>query len=108
MLLWFSSICFLISEPPSFVEELMPFEVVKGSTAAFACKVAGTTPFQVMWFKNQKPIAAGPNYIMTDSECVSLTIQDVQAQDVGTYQCTVVSEVGSCTSSAALTLTGWL
>lgn len=85
----------------------MPLEVVRGSAAAFTGKVAGTTPFKVSWFKNQKLIASSQKYIITDRERVSLEIQDVQAQDVGSYQCTVANEVGSCSGSAALTLTGW-
>lgn len=103
----FSLICFLISAPPSFVEELSSLEVVKGSTAVFACKVAGSTPFKVAWFKDRKPIKSSQKYIIVDSDKVGMKIQDCKAEDVGTYQCMVANEVGTCTGCAALSLKGW-
>uniref|UniRef100_A0A671TMN9 Ig-like domain-containing protein n=1 Tax=Sparus aurata TaxID=8175 RepID=A0A671TMN9_SPAAU len=89
-------ICFVIAEPPSFVEELKALEVVKGSTAVFACKVAGSAPFKVTWIKDGKPIKSSQKYLI-DSENVSLNIQDCKVEDVGAYQCVVANDVGSCT-----------
>lgn len=100
-------ICFVISEPPLFVEELKSLEVVKGSTAMFACKVAGSAPFKVTWIKDKKPIKSSPKYVIVDSEHVSLKIQDCKVEDIGTYQCVVANEVGRCTGFAALSLKGW-
>lgn len=99
--------CFVIAEPPSFVEELKALEVVKGSTAAFACKVAGSAPFKVTWIKDGKPIKSSQKYLI-DSENMSLNIQDCKVEDVGAYQCVVANDVGSCTGFAALSLKGWL
>uniref|UniRef100_A0A3Q3GSG6 Ig-like domain-containing protein n=1 Tax=Labrus bergylta TaxID=56723 RepID=A0A3Q3GSG6_9LABR len=93
-----------VKEPPSFLKELMHLEVVKGSTAAFACKVAGSAPFKVTWFKDRKPIKSSQKYVIADSDNVSLKIQDCKADDVGTYKCLVANEVGSCTGFAALSL----
>lgn len=90
-----------------FVEELTCLEVVKGSTAVFACKVAGSAPFKVSWIKDKKPIKSSQKFILVDSENVSLKIQDLKEEDVGTYQCVVANEVGSCTGFAALSLKGW-
>lgn len=103
----YSLICFVISEPPVFAEALMSLEVVKGSTAVFACRVAGSAPFKVTWFKDEKPIKPSQKYIVVDSANVSLKIQDCKVEDVGTYQCVVANEVGSCSGFAALSLTGW-
>lgn len=104
----FNLSCFVISEPPSFVEELKALEVVKGSTAVFACKVAGSAPFKVMWIKDGKPIKSSQKYLIVDSENVSLKIQDCEVEDVGAYQCVVANDVGSSTGCAALSLKGWL
>uniref|UniRef100_A0A8P4G4F1 Ig-like domain-containing protein n=1 Tax=Dicentrarchus labrax TaxID=13489 RepID=A0A8P4G4F1_DICLA len=103
----FSLICFVISEPPSFVEELTSLEVAKGSTAVFACRVAGSAPFKVAWIKDKKPIKSSQKYIIVDIKNVSLKILDCKVEDVGTYQCVVANEVGSCTGFAALSLKGW-
>uniref|UniRef100_A0A7N6BIT7 Ig-like domain-containing protein n=1 Tax=Anabas testudineus TaxID=64144 RepID=A0A7N6BIT7_ANATE len=89
-------ICLVISEPPVLVEELTSLEVVKGSTAVFACKVAGSALFKVTWLKNKKLIKSSPKYwISTDGQNVGLEIQDCEPEDVGTYQCVVNNEVGS-------------
>lgn len=89
------------------VEELTSLEVVKGSTAVFACKVAGSALFKVTWLKNKKLIKSSPKYwISTDGQNVGLEIQDCEPEDVGTYQCVVNNEVGSCTGFAALSLKG--
>uniref|UniRef100_A0A669C266 Titin n=1 Tax=Oreochromis niloticus TaxID=8128 RepID=A0A669C266_ORENI len=70
------------------------FLFVKGSTAAFASKVAGSAPFSVTWSKDKKPVLSSQKYIIVDSENVGLKIQDCDVDDVGTYQCVVANEVG--------------
>ncbi|XP_068457588.1 titin-like [Clinocottus analis] len=92
-----------VKEPPLFAEELTSLQVVKGSTAAFASKVAGSAPFKVTWSKDKKPIKSSKKHIV-ESEHVSLKIQECEAADVGVYQCVVANEVGSCTGFASLSL----
>ncbi|NXM71581.1 TITIN protein, partial [Serilophus lunatus] len=43
-----------VKEPPTFVRELSPTKVVKGSEATLECEVTGTPPFEVKWLKNNK------------------------------------------------------
>ncbi|NXA32886.1 TITIN protein, partial [Eudromia elegans] len=43
-----------VKEPPTFVRELRPTEVVKGMEATLECEVTGTPPFEVKWLKNNK------------------------------------------------------
>ncbi|NWW99578.1 TITIN protein, partial [Caloenas nicobarica] len=43
-----------VKEPPTFVRELRPTEVVKGLEATLECEVTGTPPFEVKWLKNNK------------------------------------------------------
>ncbi|NXD75821.1 TITIN protein, partial [Halcyon senegalensis] len=43
-----------VKEPPTFVRELSPTEVVKGLEATLECEVTGTPPFEVKWLKNNK------------------------------------------------------
>ncbi|NXO00169.1 TITIN protein, partial [Rhinopomastus cyanomelas] len=43
-----------VKEPPTFVRELRPTEVVKGLDATLECEVTGTPPFEVKWLKNNK------------------------------------------------------
>ena len=98
-------ICFFISEPPSFIDELTSVEVCKGSTAAFNCKVAGSSPLKYTWFKERTLIKSNHKCVTVENQG-SLKIQDCSVEDVGSYQCTAANEVGSCTGSAALSLKG--
>lgn len=82
-------------------------DVVKGSTAVFACRVAGSAPFKVAWFKDNKPVKSSQKYFIVESENAILKIQDCEVQDVGSYQCVVSNDVGSCSDSAALSMKGW-
>uniref|UniRef100_A0A3Q1F7K8 Ig-like domain-containing protein n=1 Tax=Acanthochromis polyacanthus TaxID=80966 RepID=A0A3Q1F7K8_9TELE len=91
--------------PPCFVEELSSLEVLKGSTAVFACKVAGSRPLNVTWFRDRKPIKSSQKHTIVDGENTGLRIQDCQMEDVGTYRCVVANEVGSCAGFAAMNVT---
>uniref|UniRef100_A0A7N8YP90 non-specific serine/threonine protein kinase n=1 Tax=Mastacembelus armatus TaxID=205130 RepID=A0A7N8YP90_9TELE len=77
-------------------------QFVKGSTAVFTCKVAGSAPFKVTWMKDRTPIKPSPKYVITDREYVGLKIKDCKVDDVGTYHCMVSNEVGSCTGFAVI------
>lgn len=48
-----------VKEPPIFIRELEPVEVVKDSDVELECEVMGTTPFEVTWLKNNKEIRSG-------------------------------------------------
>lgn len=98
---------FLISEPPSFIKELAPADVVKASSACFECQVAGTGPFEITWHKDAKEIKPSAKHgfsQMTDT--VGLEVHKCEVVDVGEYQCTVANEVGSCTCKTTLNLKG--
>lgn len=87
----------------------MPLDVVRGSMAVFACKVTGTAPFEITWFKDNKQITSSTKHIITHADDVMrLEIRDCDLLDVGSYQCMLANEVGSCTGSAAMSMKGWL
>lgn len=95
-------------EPPVFVRELKPADVVKGSNACIDCEVAGTGPFEVTWLKDAKGIKPSTKHgISQMNSIVGLDIHKCDSVDVGEYQCTVANEVGSCTSKTTLSLKGW-
>lgn len=98
--------CFL-SEPPSFIRELVPTDVVKGSSACFDCQVMGTGPFEITWHKDAKEIKPSSKHGFSQTNgTVGLEVHKCDAVDVGEYQCTVANEVGSCTCKATLNLKG--
>ena len=99
--------CLLVSEPPSFVEDLKPQEVVKGSVAELDCQVAGTTPFEVTWHKDNKLIRPSQKHIIKQCDFnVALKIQDCDVSDMGDYQLIVANEVGSCSGFTTVSMRG--
>ncbi|KAA8595405.1 hypothetical protein FQN60_012540, partial [Etheostoma spectabile] len=87
-----------VKEPPSFIRELAPADVVQGTAACFECQVAGTGPFEITWHKDAKEIKPSAKHGLSQiSDAVGLEVQRCDVVDVGEYQCTVANEVGTCT-----------
>eukprot|EP00062_Callorhinchus_milii_P005912 gi/632946130/ref/XP_007888405.1/ PREDICTED: titin-like [Callorhinchus milii] len=96
-----------VKEPPSFRKKLDAVEVVKATDLCLECEVAGTVPFEVTWFKDNKQIRPSKKFQVTDRHSlVSLYIQKIDSSDVGEYRCKVANDVGSCTCSAGVRLKG--
>lgn len=81
--------------------------MVKGSSAALSCQVAGTGPFVTQWFKDTKELKPSTKHSFSQTiDTVLLEVCRFEAVDVGEYQCTVANEVGSCTCKASLSFKG--
>ncbi|OBS83468.1 hypothetical protein A6R68_22542, partial [Neotoma lepida] len=94
-----------VKEPPIFIRELEPVEVVKDSDVELECEVMGTTPFDVTWLKNNKEIRSGKKYTMSEKMSVFyLHITKCDPSDAGDYQCIIANEGGSCSCSARVAL----
>lgn len=97
----------VVLEPPSFIKEPAPADVVKGSSAFFGCQVAGTPPFEITWHKDAKEIKPSAKHGFSQTNgTVGLEVHKCDSVDVGEYQCTVSTEVGSCTCKTTLKLKG--
>lgn len=89
-------------EPPTFIRELKPVEVVKDSDVELECEVMGTSPFQVTWLRNNRS-RSSKKYTLTDRVSVlakSQHKQECDPSDTGDYQCIMSNEGGSCSCSA--------
>ncbi|NWS55827.1 TITIN protein, partial [Chunga burmeisteri] len=94
-----------VKEPPTFVRELSPTEVVKGLEATLECEVTGTPPFEVKWLKNNKEMFSSKKYAISTKESVfTLNVTNCDVSDVGEYQCIISNEGGSCSCSTRLNL----
>lgn len=81
---------------------------MKGSSASFACQVAGTAPFEITWHKDTKEVKPSAKHGFSQmNDTAGLVVHKCDSVDVGEYQCTVANEVGSCTCKAPLILKGW-
>uniref|UniRef100_A0A8C7ASW7 Ig-like domain-containing protein n=1 Tax=Neovison vison TaxID=452646 RepID=A0A8C7ASW7_NEOVI len=94
-----------VKEPPTFIRELRPVEVVKDSDVQLECEVTGTPPFEVTWLKNNREIRSSKKYTLTDRVSVfKLHITRCDPSDTGEYQCIVSNEGGSCASTTRVSL----
>ncbi|XP_029359086.1 neurofascin homolog (chicken) a isoform X7 [Echeneis naucrates] len=92
-----------VKEPTRIVQASGHQSVIKGSTVHLECKVKSdpSLPVTVTWTKDDKPLYLGWR-LKKDGE--SLTINNVNEGDEGTYACTVKSEIDQDSSSARLTV----
>lgn len=73
------------------------------------CKIAGSLPMRVSWFKDGKEIASSDRYRTAFVEgTASLEISRVDMNDAGNFTCRATNSVGSKDSSGALVVQGWL
>uniref|UniRef100_A0A7M4F762 Ig-like domain-containing protein n=1 Tax=Crocodylus porosus TaxID=8502 RepID=A0A7M4F762_CROPO len=94
-----------VKEPPTFIRELRPVDVVKGLDASLDCEVAGTPPFEVTWLKNNKEIYSSKKYAMSAQEAVfALNVTNCDVSDAGEYQCVISNDGGSCSCSTRVGL----
>ncbi|KAM9710547.1 titin-like [Menidia menidia] len=94
-----------VKEPPSFISEAPPADVVQGSSAVFQCQVSGTGPFELTWHKDGKELRPSAKHVLTQAgAAVGLQVNRCEPADAGEYLCTVANEVGSCTCKTRLSL----
>lgn len=97
----------MILEPPSFRRKLQSAEVIRNNGVILECELAGTGPFDVMWYKDNKRIPPSEKYKMiTKNVLSSLHILKVDVSLVGEYKCTASNDVGSCSCSCIVSLKG--
>ena len=86
------------AQPPSFVS--LPASVVlyPRRNAVFTVTAGGTPPFNYRWQKNGVDLTDGGN--ISGSTTATLTISDVSAADVNSYN-VILSNAGGSTNSAA-------
>ncbi|KAG7494303.1 neurofascin isoform X1 [Solea senegalensis] len=92
-----------VKEPTRIVRAPEHESVTRGSTVSFSCKVKSdpSLPVTVTWTKDDKFLYFGWRLKKDDD---SLTINNVNEGDEGTYTCTVKSEIDQDSASARLTV----
>ena len=82
---------------------------VVGGACRLDCKIAGSLPMRVSWFKEGKELTASDRYQIAFVEgTASLEISRVDMNDAGNFTCRATNSVGSKDSSGALIVQGWL
>lgn len=93
--------------PPSFTKTLKKMDGNIGSNATLECRVAGSQPMVVSWFKDEKEICNSDKYKLDFSEsAASVTITKLDQSDGGVYKCQASNKAGENETSGTLTVKG--
>uniref|UniRef100_A0A8C3XMM8 Ig-like domain-containing protein n=1 Tax=Chelydra serpentina TaxID=8475 RepID=A0A8C3XMM8_CHESE len=88
----------IVKEPPVFSRKPSPVDMLKGTDVSLECEISGTPPFEVTWYKDKRQIRSSKKYKVTSKNYhASIHVLNVDASDIGEYQCKAQNEVGSDT-----------
>ncbi|XP_078540256.1 titin-like [Lissotriton helveticus] len=100
-----SSIKVTVKDPPVFSRIPSPAQILKGVDVSLECDLSGTPPFDVTWYKDRRQIRSSKKYKVTSKNTLaSVHILNVEASDIGEYQCKATNEVGSDTCICTIKL----
>lgn len=71
------------------------------------CEMSGTAPFQIVWFKDRKPLMESRKYkMLSEGSSATLHVIVIEPSDAGEYECKVSNSVGSGTCQTSVKLRG--
>ncbi|XP_038611012.1 palladin isoform X2 [Tachyglossus aculeatus] len=97
--------------PPIFTKELQSITASEGQVVVLECRVRGTPPLQVKWFRQGSEIQDSPDFRILQKkprstaepeEICTLVIAETFPEDAGRFACSARNEFGSVTSTAQL------
>lgn len=99
---------FAFAEPPEFVVKLPTSKFLKiGLPIRFECKVTGTPPLKISWYKNDNAVTGSNNMTMAfDGSAAVLEILSTSCDDDGVYTCEVQNDAGTKSCSTTLSVKG--
>ncbi|XP_034061419.1 titin-like, partial [Gymnodraco acuticeps] len=95
-----------VKEPPEFVLKLPATKCVKqGESLRLECKVNGTAPLKVTWYKQDTKVTDGGNYRTSFVDSVAvLELLSTSFNDDGVYTCEAQNDAGSVSCSTTLSV----
>lgn len=99
---------FAFAEPPEFVQKLPATKFLKmGLPLQLECKVTGTPPLKISWYKNDNAVTETRNMMIAfDGSMAVLEILSTTCDDDGVYTCEVQNDAGTKSCSTILSVKG--
>lgn len=93
--------------PPSFTKTLKKVDGSVGSNVTLECRVSGSQPLVVSWYKDKNEIHSGDKYKLDYSESTAaVMITDLEQSDGGVYTCRASNAAGEKETSGVLSVKG--
>ncbi|KAL4635434.1 palladin isoform X2 [Arapaima gigas] len=93
--------------PPVFAKMLQDTQAQEGQVVVLECRVRGSPPLQVQWFRESQQIQDSPDFRIlqkSEREICTLVIAETFPEDGGLFRCTATNCFGSSSSTARLTV----
>uniref|UniRef100_W5N2G2 Ig-like domain-containing protein n=1 Tax=Lepisosteus oculatus TaxID=7918 RepID=W5N2G2_LEPOC len=96
---------------PSFVKEKQDVSTVKGQLVVLECRVRGTPPLQVLWYREEEQIVDSADFrilkkkassVSVPEEVCTLVITEAFPEDSGMFKCVAGNQYGTVSCSALL------
>ncbi|XP_038572467.1 palladin isoform X2 [Micropterus salmoides] len=103
-----------VSAPPTFTKLLQDAQASEGQVVVLECRVRGSPPLQVRWYRQGEEILDSPDFRILQKkprsaaepeEICTLVIAEAFPEDGGLFCCTASNPYGSINSTAQLTVT---
>ncbi|XP_026200986.1 palladin isoform X2 [Anabas testudineus] len=103
-----------VSGPPIFTKLLQDAQASEGQVVVLECRVRGSPPLQVQWYRQGEEILDSPDFRILQKkprsaaepeEICTLVIAEAFPEDGGLFCCTASNPYGSINSTARLTVT---
>ncbi|XP_076878675.1 myotilin isoform X2 [Brachyhypopomus gauderio] len=97
--------------PPTFVKCLHDVSTVKGQLVVLECRVRGTPPLQVSWYREGEQVPDSADFRIlrkkasstsVPEELCTLVITEAYPEDSGIFKCVTTNQFGSVSCSALL------
>ncbi|OWR50433.1 Stretchin-Mlck isoform A [Danaus plexippus plexippus] len=93
----------LVEEIPRFEKELTDLLCYDGDAIEFECRIAANPDPFIRWYHYTEVVPDCPDFVTSyDRGTARLKINQVTAEDEGTYKCEASNSLGKATSSACL------
>lgn len=94
--------------PPTFTKSLKRVDGNLGSNVSMDCKVSGSQPMTISWFKDDQEIKSGDKFQaeFKDSSA-TLRITQLEKADSGVYKCRATNSAGFKETSGTLYVKGY-